>query len=153
MEKLQAALEKARQTRQDASTAPMRGKAGAASVPKRATGVDTLWENIAEIDVSKSTLEKRRIVTQAANSKAAAFDILRTKVLLHMRQNNWTRIAITSPMPDSGKTTTACNLALSLGRQSDLRSMVLDFDLRDPSVQEFLDWRSCLRRSGGSHWA
>ena len=54
-----------------------------------------------------------------------------------MRQNNWTRLGITSPMPNSGKSTIACNLALGLGRQKEFRSMLFDLDLRDPSVAEF----------------
>ena len=42
-------------------------------------------------------------------------------------------------MPDSGKTTTACNLALGLARQKELRSMLFDMDLRDPSVNKFFE--------------
>ena len=33
----------------------------------------------------------------------------------------------------------ACNLALGLGRQSDLRSILFDLDLRDPSLRSFFD--------------
>jgi Mrp family chromosome partitioning ATPase len=42
-------------------------------------------------------------------------------------------------MPQSGKTTTACNLALGLGRQSDLRSILFDLDLREPSAHDFFE--------------
>lgn len=41
-------------------------------------------------------------------------------------------------MPKSGKTTTACNLALGIGRQSGLRTILFDLDLNKPSVQDFL---------------
>jgi protein-tyrosine kinase len=138
MEKIQAALSKARKTRQN-SGEPMTRPAPIAKAPTRSSDVEDYWQALTPIDVSNSTLEKHRLVTQVANAKAAPFDILRTHVLLQMRQNGWKRLAITSPMPRSGKTTTACNLALSLGRQSDMRSMLFDFDLRDPSVDQFLD--------------
>ena len=138
MEKLQAALEKARKTRQSETQVVTRADLKAPPV-QRSSGVESVWHDLQELSVDSEKLEKRRLVTRIANSKATPFDILRTKVLLLMRQNNWKRLAITSPMPECGKTTTACNLALGFGRQDDLRSIVLDLDLRDPSISEFLN--------------
>lgn len=139
MEKLQAALEKARQNRAEGKTIPPR-TADAGQGPARPSDVQSLWQNLPQFDVSEEQLESQRIFTREAGTKATPFDILRTKVLLQMRQNGWKRLAITSPMPSSGKTTTACNLALGLGRQKDIHSMVLDLDLRDPSVAEFFNY-------------
>lgn len=133
MEKLQAALDKARQQRQKAApqTSPL-------AAPVVQTGADTLWHDLAPFDVSQEVLRKHRVVTQnVGSSEAAPFDILRTKLLVQMRKHGWKRIAITSPMPESGKTTMACNLALGFGRQSELRSILLDMDLRDPSVNHY----------------
>lgn len=134
MEKLQAALEKARKTRDGQEPAGPQEKPS-----RRSTDVEDLWQSLTPFDSTKEQLETNRIFTRMAGPNATPFDILRTKVLLQMRQNGWKRLAITSPMPSSGKTTTACNLALGLGRQGDIRSMVLDLDLRDPSVAKFLD--------------
>jgi protein-tyrosine kinase len=139
MEKLQAALSKARKSRDGQDPERKSAEAPATKQPKRSGTVDDRWEELTPFEVSAEQLEQRRIHTRVAGAKATSFDILRTKVLLQMRQNGWKRIAITSPMPQSGKTTTACNLALGLGRQSDLRSIVLDLDLRDPSVADFFD--------------
>lgn len=138
MEKLQAALDKARKAREGQEPEHDRAR-NTVKTPKRSKDVDGLWEDLTPFDVSSDQLEDRRIHTRVAGTKATPFDILRTKVLLQMRQNDWKRIAITSPMPQSGKTTTACNLALGLGRQSDLRSIVLDLDLRDPSISDFFN--------------
>jgi protein-tyrosine kinase len=135
MEKLQAALNKARMSREGQPTVREPIKTS----KKRPGTVDSLWEDLTPFEVSEDQLEARRVHTRVAGVKATPFDILRTKILLQMRQNGWRRIAITSPMPQSGKTTIACNLALGLGRQSDLRSIVLDFDLRDPSVADFFN--------------
>ncbi len=135
MEKLQAALEMARKKRGDE-------RPGAQTPPKRRTSTpdtDELWQSLEAFAPKKRALTEHRVVTQEASEAATPFDILRTKILLQMRQNGWTRLAITSPMPRSGKTTTACNLALGLGRQQNLRSMLLDLDLRAPSVHEFFE--------------
>lgn len=105
----------------------------------RETSVDDLWRALPSFEVTASHLEESRVVTGEASTEATPFDILRTKVLLQMRQNGWKRLAITSPMPKSGKTTIACNLALGLGRQRDLRSILFDMDLRDPSVHKLFE--------------
>ena len=137
MEKLQAALQKARQTRDESVPAAAKKTSARGESGTPESRVDTLWADLQPLEVDDKQLEKRRVVTRDAGPSATPFDILRTKVLLLMRQNGWRRLAITSPMPDSGKTTTSCNLALGLGRQKDLRSILLDLDLRDPSVNHF----------------
>lgn len=139
MEKLQAALEKARARRQTGAVAPTpRGPAGTKSAASR---TEQLWSNLREITPTGPSLHAHHVVTQEASRKATPFDIMRTKVLLQMRQNGWKSLAITSPMPKSGKTTMACNLALGLGRQDELRSILFDLDLQDPSVNEFIGYR------------
>lgn len=96
------------------------------------------WHDLKEIALPADMLAQHHVVSQQASQKATPFDILRTKILLQMRQNDWKSLAITSPMPESGKTTMACNLALGLGRQGGLRTMLFDLDLQDPSVDKFL---------------
>lgn len=136
MEKLQAALENARQARKGQMP-----RGVSAERPNRRTSTDgqcaALWGALPSFDMPDRKLHQKRIVTQEANPIAAPFDILRTKVLLQMRQNNWTRLAITSPMPNAGKSTIACNLALGIARQQDMRTILMDFDLRSPSVADF----------------
>lgn len=134
MEKLQAALEKARNRRET----------GAQVAPRTATQAPKgreksyLWAKLKEIEPAGPAMHEHHVVTRQASQKATPFDILRTKILLQMRQNGWKSLAITSPMPKSGKTTMACNLTLGLGRQSELRTMLFDLDLQDPSVKDFL---------------
>ncbi|MEL6886434.1 MAG: CpsD/CapB family tyrosine-protein kinase [Pseudomonadota bacterium] len=132
MEKLQAALEKARNRRQN--VVPR----STAATKSMAPGVEKLWANLTEIEPSHDALHNHHVVSRQASQKATPFDILRTKILLQMRQNGWKSLAITSPMPKCGKSTMACNLALGLGRQGGLRTMLFDLDLEDPSVGEFL---------------
>lgn len=84
-------------------------------------------------------LERNRIVShQKHNPHSGAFDLLRTQVLHKMTRNGWNTIGIVSPAPGAGKTVVAINLALSIAQLQDRTSMLLDFDLRRPSVLKYL---------------
>lgn len=135
MEKLQNAIARAREKRVETS--------GTAVRPKRAptsgkSGEDGRWSVLEKLDVDADVLMRNRVVSLNAGMAATSFDILRTKLLLQMRENDWTRLAITSPQPVCGKTTIACNLAMGLTRQPDLRAMLFDLDLRRPGVAQTL---------------
>ncbi|WP_265501105.1 CpsD/CapB family tyrosine-protein kinase [Paracoccus beibuensis] len=135
MEKLQAALEIARRQR------AAQGQAPVAPVEKpapRPDGRDGLWAALGPVDLTRNTLIQARILSQDASMESTPFDVLRTKILYQMRQNGWRRLAVTSPMPRAGKTTTSVNLALALGRQPELRTILFDFDLRAPTVAQKL---------------
>jgi protein-tyrosine kinase len=142
MEKLQSALNKARERRQaadgGAASVPQNHPSRAAAKGSLTSAVDTLWDELPAFKPVQKSLEENRVVTYKAGSAATSFDILRTKVLLQMRQNNWSRIAITSPTPRCGKTTTACNLGIGLSRHADIRSILFDLDLRRPAVGKYL---------------
>ena len=143
MEKLQAALQKARAERNATSQdqkAPQ-PKVGRIKPPSSRES-DALWGALQELPLSEHVLAEHLIVTKDASKQATPFDIMRTKILLQMQENGWTRLGITSPMPQSGKTTMSCNLALGLGRQQGMKSMLFDFDLGDPSVSNCLDYQT-----------
>lgn len=84
-------------------------------------------------------LERHRLI--AANkrdSRAATFDMLRTRVLSEMRDKGFRTIAVTSPVPGCGKTTVAINLALSIVQQTAPEVLLADFDLRRPKIGQYL---------------
>lgn len=139
MEKLQAALENARQKR-DSADAPMGEKIQRSEAVVRHGGSSTSgeWSALQPVSLDAKHIMMNRVMTLDASSRSTPFDILRTKILLHMRQNGWKRMALTSPLPSLGKTTTACNLALGFGRQPELRTILCDLDLRSPSVARTL---------------
>lgn len=139
MEKLQAAIEIARKKREaERGETPAVPAASVMGDASPAPGETDLWQGLAETHLDHAVLVRARILSQSASQESTPFDVLRTKILYQMRQNGWRRLAITSPLPKSGKTTTAVNLALALGRQPELRSMLFDFDLRAPSVVDKL---------------
>lgn len=78
---------------------------------------------------------EHRIVAMAENEPAAtAYKVLRTHVLQRMRTNGWKSLAITSPRDGNGKTLTAVNLAISLARHVAQTILLVDLDLRRPSL-------------------
>jgi Mrp family chromosome partitioning ATPase len=51
-----------------------------------------------------------------------------------MQANQWRSIAVLSPSSDDGKTTTAINLAISLANDQRHTVLLVEFDLKRPSV-------------------
>jgi Mrp family chromosome partitioning ATPase len=80
-------------------------------------------------------LESKRIVNPArVDAAAAAFRMLRTQVLQRMEERGWRSLAILSPNAEDGKTTTAINLAVSLAYDHRHTVLLVDCDLRRPSI-------------------
>ncbi len=137
MEKLQNAIAKAREKRSgDVAGTSLRPKRNPQSTGKGRN--DTRWSMLERFSPDANLLTRNRVVSLSAGTAATSFDILRTKLLLQMRENSWTRLAITSPHPACGKTTIACNLAMGMTRQPDLRAMLFDLDLRRPGIARTL---------------
>ncbi|WP_299359637.1 hypothetical protein [uncultured Paracoccus sp.] len=98
-----------------------------------------LYDLLRPIRLDPRLLCENRIVTLDRNHPASAsFDVLRTKLLRLARENAWTTIGVTAPEPQSGTTTVTLNLALSLSHQTDLRTLLLDLNLRNPGVARML---------------
>jgi protein-tyrosine kinase len=64
----------------------------------------------------------------------AAYRMLRTRLLHRARSKGWTSIAVTSADQNDGKTLTALNLAISMSREKSREIVLLDMDMRNPSV-------------------
>ncbi len=139
MEKLQAALARAREKRDNDGRPVRRTEPVSRMGSRRAARENEIaerWQSLAVMEPEAARLSKSRIYSGKASSEGQYFDILRTKLLLEMRKNDWTRIAITSPTPACGKTTLACNLIAGLGRQHEIRGMLFDLDLRRPIYKD-----------------
>ena len=65
-----------------------------------------------------------------------AYKILRTQVLQRMDANRWNTLAVLSATPGDGKTLTAINLAITIAADPARSAVLLDFDLRRPSVAQ-----------------
>lgn len=92
-----------------------------------------------KIHISPEVLRKNHIITNAINDSAASsYNLLRTRVLQQMREHNWNTLAISSSVPGEGKTVTAINLAISLAREVNNTVLLVDLDLRRPTIHKYL---------------
>lgn len=129
MERIQTALQKAKE--QQGTAWRHEPQPTGPTLPT----LDMPWPMIPVRQPDLKVMAKNRIVTASHGDPAhAAFDILRTRLLQELRQNNWTSVAITSPTPGCGKTMVSLNLAFSLANQRNCRVVVADFDLRRPQI-------------------
>ena len=143
MEGLEAAMAKARAARRDLQAGG--GGAPAAMVPRTTTRAVPAseagpgdWASLTRIEISPQLARAKRINAAAAAKFASYYGILRARVLRQMKENGWTRLAVTSPREKSGKSTISLNLALSLARSDDQKIILMDFDLRRPSLAPLL---------------
>lgn len=131
-DRISTAIAKAR-ARREALT----GTATAARAEPAAAGGGA-WASLAAFVPNPRHLARNRIVTLEAGNESMPFDVLRTRLLNELRTHGWRRVAITSPDAGCGKSTLAANLAFSLARQSDLRSLLVEIDMRRPSLARLL---------------
>jgi Mrp family chromosome partitioning ATPase len=131
MDRLQQAIQKAREerARHEAPLNPLQPAGEQRQVPADPND-NSLWTALPEMSIDAKTVKRNRLMSYTSGPEAAPYDMLRTKVLQQSLGNGWRRLALTSPYSGAGKSTTTANLAFSLGRQPDLRIVVIDFDMR-----------------------
>src|SRR6056297_3666516 len=101
MERLKAALERAREVRGEAPGTAANHPSPAARLRGTAPAgqsTDAAWQALMPVDIPTERLRRKRLVAFAQSDETSAFDVLRTKVLQLTGANGWRRIAITSPL-------------------------------------------------------
>ena len=150
MDKLEKALDKARRQREAklGGTAPHTGSLsqgyGAPTTYTSPLPLAPLPGSAAEaIPLAESRLETHRVLAHRLRSaEADIFRILRTQVLQIMGKGDLRTLAITSPRYGDGKTTVALNLAVSIALDLKQTVLLVDLDLRKPSVGPILGLES-----------
>lgn len=149
VERLRAAIEKARTARADLeATAPATHLRSAQekAVRDSAGAGAALWQALPEAVLDPAHLAKQRVVTQdKMNPTHAVFDVLRTRIFRACQERGWRRVGLSSATAACGKSLIACNLALSFARQRDLRTVLVDMDLRRPTVAGMLGLKPATR--------
>ncbi len=88
---------------------------------------------------SPDLFRQRRVIMGLKNDPHIdIFRQLRTKVLRRLRENQWNSLAITSATPGAGKSFVTVNLAIALAMEVNQTVLVVDADLRNPSVGWYL---------------
>jgi protein-tyrosine kinase len=88
---------------------------------------------------SRKHLEENRIIHDEFPEWALTrYKMLRTTVIQQMQIHDWKTLAVVAPEDGAGKTVTAINLAISLAGQGGNDVYLVDLDLRNPSIADYL---------------
>lgn len=137
MERIRHAVEQAREQRRLNKGAigqkPVVGPSAVSTAPFGYTQTKTL-------NIAAEVFERNRLHTgHETDASTTAYKILRTHVARIMAENGWNALAVTSPRVGNGKSITAINLALSLAREIDKTVLLVDLDLRQPSLHRYFE--------------
>ena len=117
---------------------PDSGSAAVAPAPAPATVPSFEIERLEWVQPDVDLLEQNRIVIDERSTASAAYKVLRTRVLQRMRRNGWKTLAVTGTCPNEGKTLTAINLSINLAWHLTTSVVLVDMDLRSPSIHRYL---------------
>lgn len=105
--------------------------------------ISETWANLPAIKLDTAILDKNLVVTASRTDPAhATFDVLRTKLLHVLTDRKWHRVGITSPTKGCGKSFLSLNLAISLARYENCRTVLMDMDLRIPKIARMMGARN-----------
>jgi len=97
---------------------------------------------IKRVQTDETALKKNKVLTAIEDESIIdTYRLLRTRIQTRMRQNNWKTIGITSAGKNDGKTLTAVNLGISIAMKQNVTVVVVDADLRNPSIHEVLGFK------------
>lgn len=92
------------------------------------------------VAVDRETMRRNRLIAgggEVADAVAEGFKLLRTHILQDTKAENKNTLMITGPQPGEGKTLTAINLAISIAQEVNQTVLLVDADLRSPSVHRY----------------
>jgi protein-tyrosine kinase len=121
-----------------AELAPMPDAGSAVVAPAPASVPAFDIERLEWVQPDVDLLEQNRIVVDERSTASAAYKVLRTRVLQRMRRNGWKTLAVTGTCPNEGKTLTAINLSINLAWHLTTSVVLVDMDLRNPSIHRYL---------------
>lgn len=97
------------------------------------------FANTQKINVNTALLKQNHVLTAIQNQQyIEAYKILRTRVMSRMQQNRWSTLGVTSSCQSEGKTLTSTNLAISIAMKLNYSVVLVDADLRRPSLHKLL---------------
>ena len=140
MDRFRTALQLYKDQQDQPGTRPQAGNAADGHAVPR----PIVYTRTRSLDIPLAVLRQRRVM--AAYDKGPfvdAFKILRTQVMQRLRANDWNVLGVTSPGHGEGKTLTAVNLAVSLAMETAQTVLLVDANLRHPSVHEFFGLDDC----------
>lgn len=150
MSKLRKALEKAKDARREDRENPYAFENVAVDTSRRhspshidtASIVNELRPLVPDPQIKHldfRNMERNRIISVChGNTIADRIKILRTQIMHTMNERNENTLLIASAKNKEGRTTTAINLGIALSQQIDRTILLVDADLRNPSIHTLL---------------
>lgn len=106
----------------------------------RAIDVPLLAQHATLLPLDPAALEANRVVVGSQpGGPASSYKMLRTRMLHRLAANRWRSVAVTSTRTGAGKSLTAVNTAISLAQEHNQQVILVDLDLRRPSIADVLD--------------
>lgn len=87
------------------------------------------------VEVDPAVLEQQRVLPPAATGPfGGPYKMLRTQMLRRLDELKANTFAVIGGAPGAGKTLTAINLAIAIAAEHDRTALLIDLDLRRPSI-------------------
>ncbi len=147
MSRLKKALEKAKEARGDflkgtgltegVNAAPP-APDGASSTARPVAQSAPAYRETRVVPIDLDSLRSRSVICMCTEDEGDRVKILRTQILNLLKEPGQNTLLVTSARPGEGKTVTSINLAISLSHQLDRTVLLVDADLRKPSIHEYL---------------
>lgn len=141
MEKVIKALERVQRSKQVVK--PVGGsEAGNTPAHNQMPGKDMQYTHTRSSKVPLRSLAKKRVISPRRNGIVEnAYKVLRTQVLRTLQTNSWNTFGVVSTKQNEGKTLTAINLAISIAQEVQHTVLLVDLDLRNPSLHQYFDYK------------
>ncbi len=111
-----------------------------------ANNADIVLNQTRSVQVSGRKLRAKRIYVDSNDRKCmvaiSAFKHLRTHVLIALADLSTQSLMVTGTTKGVGKSVTAINLAISIARHTNRTAMLVDLDLRAPSLHRYFGFES-----------
>jgi capsular exopolysaccharide synthesis family protein len=93
-----------------------------------------------KVTVDMDRLRRNRLIVAGSDETLGeAYKLLRTHILHGTKQEGRNILMVTGPLPNEGKTLTTINIAIAISQRVGQTVLLVDADLRNPSVQRYLD--------------
>jgi Mrp family chromosome partitioning ATPase len=135
MEQIEKALAKAREMRMNSGVTAFPHANGYAGSTANGICPDYSETTVLVPDPKRLAME-RLVAGSPVHPASHVYGLLRTQVLHRMKEQGLSTLVVTGPQLNCGASTTAANLALAIAMDVNQTVLLVDLNLRTPSVHE-----------------